>query len=533
MTIYAPSTAVRRTTPEGATNRAPSPRHQGSESSLSLGAGRSEHDVDTLGIIEPGGYASAVAPRPALSLRQGKGGVSLRGAVARRAALSSTGLVRTQLDAPARRQGDVGSLRSLSEVEGERSHPLVRELAAVGFCEPNIFEIIWNWILSLFEVLDPYRDQRRQVEAIIGTIDEARALVAHYTRGGRFVAEALEADVARILEVTHPELSPERQRELGGILAHHARIIAENRINRLGTPPTGLPTRPLTVEATPYPQRDIEVDGMRLRMIDVGPTEPGPCRGTIVLVHGHGSSVEEFTPLIPLLSRHYRVVAMDLPGSGYSEQPDRDYSLAFYEDTILHCMDRLDIERATVAGGSMGGNLALRLGRRAPERFPTVVSWSPASVWPAGSHDALAWMAENLSTGVFYWPMLRHQSSHWMDDDHPNREEIIRACMRYRQEVDSPIFRRATAQIAAEQLRSSHRGLGHLNTQPTLVMVGDHDDGLGLSDHAAEFSRELPAGELVRFPEGGHSLHGEYPEALAQRMLDFLARHQGAHPTDR
>jgi len=70
------------------------------------------------------------------------------------------------------------------------------------------------------------------------------------------------------------------------------------------------------VRVTRHPQRDIDVGGLRLRYIDVPPLEPNACGIPLLLVHGLSSRIEEYEELIPFLSRHQRVLVVDLPGSG-------------------------------------------------------------------------------------------------------------------------------------------------------------------------------------------------------------------------
>lgn len=425
---------------------------------------------------------------------------------------------------PPGREGD--SADPVFGTQRNAGSPVVQRLAALHVAEPNLFERIWDAIRSLFVVVDRSADVRAHAERVITGLDEARTLVDTYADRGAFDETALAKDLEAPLKLTNPHLDSTDLVAAAAVLAEHARIMATNRARHpVEVAAAPRPTRPLTVEATPYTQRDVVVAGTRLRYIDVPPSARDEPLGTILLLHGHQSTLEELTPLIPALSRDYRILCFDLPGSGYSDHPDRAYSLRYYEETVLGFLDALGVEQAIPAGGSLGGNLALRLARHAPQRFPRVVAWSPASTWPPGKHDVSAWVAENLMGGVLYWPLLHLQSHSWYADNDAPARARIEANMRYRREVDSAPFRRATAQIAAEQLRASHRGLGHLNKQPTLIMVGDQDHGLDLAKHAVAFSKELPRGELVTFAGAGHSVHTERPKDVTDVILAWLARH--------
>jgi len=70
----------------------------------------------------------------------------------------------------------------------------------------------------------------------------------------------------------------------------------------------------------------------------------------ILLVHGLGSSGEDWRPQIDYFSRDYRVIAVDCRGHGLSEKPDQAYSVELYCQDILSLLNHLDIERFHVVG---------------------------------------------------------------------------------------------------------------------------------------------------------------------------------------
>src|SRR6478672_390402 len=47
---------------------------------------------------------------------------------------------------------------------------------------------------------------------------------------------------------------------------------------------------------------------------------------TVLLVHGYGASSASWVPILPALEKHFRVIAVDLPGFGLSDKRDGDYS---------------------------------------------------------------------------------------------------------------------------------------------------------------------------------------------------------------
>ncbi len=90
---------------------------------------------------------------------------------------------------------------------------------------------------------------------------------------------------------------------------------------------------------------------------------------TIVLLHGLGASSTSFYPLIPLLRRRYRVVALDLPGFGCSRPPEGRPFLTFPElvDVAERFVARVAPRGAYLAGHSMGGWIATKIAARRPD----------------------------------------------------------------------------------------------------------------------------------------------------------------------
>lgn len=98
---------------------------------------------------------------------------------------------------------------------------------------------------------------------------------------------------------------------------------------------------------------------------------------TVLLLHGSGPGVSAFANwrlTIPGLAPHFRVIAPDIVGFGYTERPSGiDYGLDTWTAHALGVLDALGIERAHVVGNSFGGSLALALAIRHPERVQRLV----------------------------------------------------------------------------------------------------------------------------------------------------------------
>src|SRR5579872_5777224 len=99
----------------------------------------------------------------------------------------------------------------------------------------------------------------------------------------------------------------------------------------------------------------VSVDGLRMYYELSGAGAP------LVLIGGLGLDISECGQLIDALSTHYRVLAFDNRGAGRTDKPDEPYSVAQMAGDTAGLMQALGIERAHVAGMSLGGRIALDL----------------------------------------------------------------------------------------------------------------------------------------------------------------------------
>ena len=127
----------------------------------------------------------------------------------------------------------------------------------------------------------------------------------------------------------------------------------------------------------------LEFDRLRTRgfgAISVLSAGTGP--ETIVCVHGLGGTKASFLPTVNALAEDYRVVAIDLPGFGESDKPfGAPYDAPWFARSVFEAMDALGVERAHVAGNSMGGRVAIEAGLVDRDRTGGLLLLSPALAW--------------------------------------------------------------------------------------------------------------------------------------------------------
>lgn len=116
-------------------------------------------------------------------------------------------------------------------------------------------------------------------------------------------------------------------------------------------------------------------------MLRAGSGEP------LLLLHGILCSERVWSTVVPLLSTHHEVIAPTLLGhQGGPSATARPGRLEHIVDELERLLDSLDIERAHIAGNSLGGWIAIELARRG--RALTVCALSPAGAWDSASPTA-------------------------------------------------------------------------------------------------------------------------------------------------
>ncbi|WP_328190136.1 alpha/beta fold hydrolase [Marinobacter sp. OP 3.4] len=133
--------------------------------------------------------------------------------------------------------------------------------------------------------------------------------------------------------------------------------------------------------------RFITVMGNRIHYIEQGSGDQ-----TILLIHGLSGVAQHFGySVMGQLARHYRVVAIDRPGSGYSVRPGRaSASLAVQADVVAGVIDALNLGKPMLVGHSLGGAVSLATALRHPDKVSRLALIAPLTHLPERPSEAFA-----------------------------------------------------------------------------------------------------------------------------------------------
>lgn len=129
----------------------------------------------------------------------------------------------------------------------------------------------------------------------------------------------------------------------------------------------------------------VTVMGNRIHYIEQG---SGP--DTILLIHGLSGVAQNFGyGVIDTLAKTHRVVAIDRPGSGYSERPSRSSaSLAVQADVVAGVIEALQLGKPLLVGHSLGGAVSLATALRHPDKVSGLALVAPLTHMPSKVSDA-------------------------------------------------------------------------------------------------------------------------------------------------
>ncbi|HYO39210.1 MAG TPA: alpha/beta hydrolase [Nocardioidaceae bacterium] len=266
------------------------------------------------------------------------------------------------------------------------------------------------------------------------------------------------------------------------------------------------------------------VQGMRVHYVDQGQGSP------LVLVHGSNSSLYDWEGWIDALSRHHRVVAMDLPGHGLTgPDPKERYRYVDQARFVAAFTRKLGIRHFNVAGNSMGGSVAWHLALLHPQRVDRLILLDSIGL-PREEPRPLMFRA-------FEWPVIDRLLTVFTPDSSVRmalrdiygdpglvtEDQVERTWMLTRREGN-----RDAARVRLQQQGDSDVYASRLDEidQPTLIQWGAEDDWV-LPKYGQRMDDLIPNSQLVIYPGLGHLPMTEAPLVTARDAAAFLASSGG------
>src|SRR4051812_3758213 len=271
--------------------------------------------------------------------------------------------------------------------------------------------------------------------------------------------------------------------------------------------------------------RSVTLDGRRVNYVDYG--EGSRDLHPVVLIHGLGGCWQNWLENIrPIAATGRRVIALDLPGFGFSEMPDEEISISAYGRCVNALCDDLDLGEVVLAGHSMGGFTACETAIQFPERVERIVLVSAAGITTsdivqqpilAGARvlAALGTRAVARSNKVVVRKRLRRP----LYASFIRYPDLIATDFLFEitQGSGRPAFNPALRAVLSYDFRDR---LPEISV-PALIVWGSEDMLVPHSD-AGEFERLIPRSRKVVLEDTGHSPMMERPQTVNELIVEFL-----------
>lgn len=232
---------------------------------------------------------------------------------------------------------------------------------------------------------------------------------------------------------------------------------------------------------------EIVIENLKLNYIDEGDFDD-----TVVLLHGWGANIETMIPISNLIKNKYRVVLLDLPGFGKSEEPKTVYNSFDYVKIVLDFLKKIGVEKATFIGHSFGGKISAIIASKYPYLVDKLILIDSAGLIPKRGLD-------------YYFKVYSFKTLRWLYTRMPigNKEERLEKFRKKHGSDDyqasSGIMRKILVVVVNENIKPLLKDI----KADTLLIWGDKDDATPL--YMGEiFEKEIKNSGLVVLKDSGH-----------------------------
>lgn len=236
----------------------------------------------------------------------------------------------------------------------------------------------------------------------------------------------------------------------------------------------------------------------------------------LLFIHGLGSSIRDWEEQVPVFSKKFKVITLDLRGHGQTDKPKGPYSITMFADDIAELIKSLKVDPVHVVGISLGGAIGFHLALDYPDITKSLVVVNTGASVPIKTLKAkqmyflrilivkmlgMKKMGEVLAKRLFIKPeqeeLRQKLASRWAENDKKAYLSSLKTLKNW---------------SVMERL--------HEIKCPTLVISSD-EDYTPLSDKE-EYTALIPNAKLVVIEDSRHAVSVEKPEEFNTILMDFL-----------
>lgn len=260
---------------------------------------------------------------------------------------------------------------------------------------------------------------------------------------------------------------------------------------------------------------------------------------TVLLIHGFPTSSWDWAPLWPRLCEHFRVVALDLIGFGFSAKPQRfNYSIGAQADLVEAVLAHTGTSRCRLIAHDYGVSVAQELLARQLDGTSPVhlegICFLNGGLFPE-THRPVpvqTLLASPVGPLLARWMTYRTFAANMRRICvRPLDDGELRGMWRLLEENNGKLVIPKLIGYMAERRRQRERWVGALlHSDVSLRLIAGMDDPVSGAHMVARYRELVPQSDVVELAGVGHYPQLEAPEAVLSAVLEAFARSHTPHP---
>ncbi len=278
-----------------------------------------------------------------------------------------------------------------------------------------------------------------------------------------------------------------------------------------------------TSQAVFFSPQKFSVGGLSINFVEVGKGPP------ILFLHGLGGSWKDWAANLTFFHTSYRAMAIDFPGFGDSDKPERDYSIGWFTAIVDKFLQERKFEPAVIVGHSMGALVAINLAAQSPARVKNLVVVDAVGIGEKADFLSYALTKKIMGPESRFETiegLLRGEFKS-MVEDFIQRQKPKTAKEFFGSLPKSPFTGKPflpmtpSVQMSASIIDFDLRPQLAAIRQPTLILWGAKDPVAPPQD-APLLKTRIPHASLKVLDQCGHSPMQDQPELFNQEVEKFL-----------
>jgi len=235
----------------------------------------------------------------------------------------------------------------------------------------------------------------------------------------------------------------------------------------------------------------------------------------LVLVHGFLGSSEMWSPQKKFLSKYFRVITPALPGFGESNKLKSHNSINAMAQTVLKCLEEMNVKKFNLLGHSMGGMIVQEMVKISGNKINKLICYATGSIGDIpGRFETMDISRERLrKEGIK--ETVRRVSKKWFVEE--DKAKYFYLCENATKEI--------TEETADNALKAMKNWEGYENLKniynETLIIWGDKDISYNF-EQVETLNKNIPNSDLIIFKGCSHNVHLEEPEKFNDTVKNFL-----------